>query len=171
MPRAFAAALLSCVLALGACTAPAPLRTAAAPPARPAAWGPPEALVAPSSFSGVHGLAVDRQGRLLAGTVVGNQLWQVDRSTGAARVLIDAPDGQSDDIAIGPRGELAWTNYLMGQVRLRENDGAPCACSPRTCPASTRSTSTAATASSTPRRSSSATRCGRSTWPARSRRA
>ncbi|PSL79909.1 hypothetical protein C7T35_35280, partial [Variovorax sp. WS11] len=91
----------------------------------PAAWGPPEVLVAPSSFSGVHGLAVDRQGRLLAGTVVGNQLWQVDRSTGAARVLIDAPDGQSDDIAIGPRGELAWTNYLMGQVRLRENDGAP----------------------------------------------
>lgn len=125
MPRAFAAALLSCVLALCACTPPAPLRTAAAPPSRPAAWGPPEALVAPSSFSGVHGLAIDRQGRLLAGTVVGSQLWQVDRSTGAARVLIDAPDGQSDDVAIGPRGELAWTNYLMGQVRLRENDGAP----------------------------------------------
>ncbi|HJS05565.1 MAG TPA: hypothetical protein VJ832_18965 [Variovorax sp.] len=125
MPRAFAAALLSCVLALGACTPPVPLRTAAAPPSRPAAWGPPEALVAPSSFSGVHGLAIDRQGRLLAGTVVGSQLWQVDRSTGAARVLIDAPDGQSDDVAIGPRGELAWTNYLMGQVRLRENDGAP----------------------------------------------
>jgi streptogramin lyase len=125
VPRAFAAALLSCVLALCACTPPAPLRTAAAPPSRPAAWGPPEALVAPSSFSGVHGLAIDRQGRLLAGTVVGSQLWQVDRSTGAARVLIDAPDGQSDDVAIGPRGELAWTNYLMGQVRLRENDGAP----------------------------------------------
>lgn len=124
MPRAFAAALLASVLALGACTVPAP-RTATAPPTRPASWGPPEALVAPSSFSGVHGLAIDRQGRLLAGTVVGSQLWVVDRGTGAARVLIDAPDGQADDIAVGPRGELAWTNYLTGMVRLREHDGAP----------------------------------------------
>ncbi|PNG59442.1 MULTISPECIES: hypothetical protein [unclassified Variovorax] len=124
MPRAFAAALLASMLALGACTVPAP-RTATSPPTRPAAWGAPEALVAPSSFSGVHGLAIDRQGRLLAGTVVGSQLWQVDRGTGAARVLIDAPDGQADDIAVGPRGELAWTNYLTGMVRLREHDGAP----------------------------------------------
>ncbi|KWT74987.1 hypothetical protein APY03_5443 [Variovorax sp. WDL1] len=57
--------------------------------------------------------------------MVGSQLWQVDRGTGAARVLIDAPDGQADDIAVGPRGELAWTNYLTGMVRLREHDGAP----------------------------------------------
>jgi sugar lactone lactonase YvrE len=122
MSRRFAAALLAAALALGACTTIAPT---VAPPTRPASWAAPEALVAPSSFSGVHGLAIDRQGRLLAGTVVGNQLWEVDRQTGAARVLIDAPDGQADDIAIGPRGELAWTNYLMGMVRLRENDGAP----------------------------------------------
>lgn len=122
MSRHFAAALLAAALALGACTTIAPT---VAPATRPTSWAAPEALVAPSSFSGVHGLAIDRQGRLLAGTVVGNQLWEVDRQTGAARVLIDAPDGQADDIAVGPRGELAWTNYLMGMVRLRENDGAP----------------------------------------------
>ena len=95
------------------------------PPTRPAAWSAPEVLVAPSSFRGVHGLAVDAQGRLLAGTVVGNDMWEVDRATGAAKVFIAAPAGQADDIAIGPKGELAWTSYLQGIVRYRANDAAP----------------------------------------------
>ena len=92
---------------------------------RPAGWAAPDALVAPSSFTGVHGLAVDKQGRLLAGSVVGNAIWEVDRSTGAAKILVGGPEGQADDIAIGANGEMAWTNYLQGQIRLRERDGAP----------------------------------------------
>jgi streptogramin lyase len=121
MPRRLfrAAAALTATL-LGACSTVAP------PPAtRPASWAAPEVLVPPSSFSGVHGLAIDQKGRLLAGSVLGNTLWEVDRNTGAAKVLIGAPEGQADDIAVGPRGELAWTNYLMGMLRYRENDGAP----------------------------------------------
>ncbi|MGJ7511746.1 hypothetical protein [Variovorax sp. GT1P44] len=117
MKRIFGGALLASAFLLGACTT--------APPTRPGAWAPPEAIVAPSSFSGVHGLAIDRQGRLLAGSVVGNSLWEVDRQTGAARVLIKSVEGQADDIAVGPRGELAWTNYLMGMLRTRDSDGAP----------------------------------------------
>jgi streptogramin lyase len=105
------------VLALGAC--------ASTNASRPAGWGAPEALVAPSSFTGVHGLAVDAKGRLLAGSVVGYSMWEVDRQSGAAKVLIAAPEGQADDIAVGPKGELAWTNYLMGMVRYRESDTAP----------------------------------------------
>lgn len=92
---------------------------------RPAGWAAPDALVAPSSFTGVHGLAVDKQGRLLAGSVVGNAIWEVDRSTGAAKILVGGPEGQADDIAIGANGEMAWTNYLQGQIRYRERDGAP----------------------------------------------
>ena len=111
------AASATIVLALTACASSAPTR--------PAAWGAPEALVAPSSFTGVHGLAIDTKGRLLAGSVVGYSMWEVDRQTGAAKVLIPAPEGQADDIAVGPNGELAWTNYLMGMVRYRENDTAP----------------------------------------------
>jgi len=112
-----AAGCAALILALAGCAAPAPTR--------PVAWSAPEVLVAPSSFNGVHGLAVDARGRLLAASVVGNSLWEVDRQTGAARVLIPGPDGQADDIAVGPKGELAWTNYLMGMVRLRESDTAP----------------------------------------------
>jgi len=131
MNRILCGALLASTFAFGACTtaptAPtAPTATATASPAtRPAAWAPPEAIVAPSSFAGVHGLAVDAKGRLLAGSVVGNTLWEVDRQSGAARVLVNAPEGQADDIAVGPRGELAWTNYLVGALRMRDSDTAP----------------------------------------------
>ena len=77
MPRSrpffHAAALLAMLALLGACAnlaPPPPSRTT-----RPAAWSEPEALVAPSSFAGVHGLAIDQKGRLLAGSVLGNTLW------------------------------------------------------------------------------------------------
>ena len=116
-----AVALTATLALMGACSTVAP----PSPATRPASWGAPEALVAPSSFSGAHGLAIDAKGRLLAGSVVGNTLWEVDRNTGAAKVLIDAPEGQADDIAVGPKGELAWTNYLMGMLRYRESDTAP----------------------------------------------
>ncbi|TWD87485.1 sugar lactone lactonase YvrE [Variovorax beijingensis] len=118
-----AAALIAIFALLAGCGSIAPPPPPS--PTRPAAWSEPEVLVAPSSFAGVHGLAIDQKGRLLAGSVLGNTLWEVDRGTGAAKVLIDAPEGQADDIAVGPRGELAWTNYLMGMLRYRESDGAP----------------------------------------------
>lgn len=117
MTRTLGALLASGALLLAAC--------ASAPPSRPAGWNAPEIVVPPSSFTGVHGLAVDKRGRLLAGSVVGNAIWEVDRNTGAAKILVDGPEGQADDIAIGPNGEMAWTNYLMGMLRYRENDGAP----------------------------------------------
>ncbi|MDH6168825.1 streptogramin lyase [Variovorax boronicumulans] len=131
-----AAALVATFALLGACSTvsrppfalPAVLTSPSTAPVaatRPASWAAPEALVPPSSFSGVHGLAIDAKGRLLAGSVLGNTLWEVDRTTGAAKVLIDAPEGQADDIAVGPQGELAWTNYLMGMLRYRESDTAP----------------------------------------------
>ena len=95
------------------------------PPARPSAWSAPEVLVKPSAFAGVHGLAVDKQGRLLAGTVAGANMWEVNRKTGEARVFIDSPQGMSDDIAISAKGEMAWTGFNLGQLFYRANDTAP----------------------------------------------
>ena len=112
--------LLVSAFALAACSS-----MTMSPPTRPTSWAAPEVLVAPSSFHGVHGLAVDAKGRLLAGTVMGTSMWEVDRTTGAAKVFIAAPEGEADDIAIGPKGEMAWTSYLQGIVRYRENDTAP----------------------------------------------
>ncbi|MFO0438953.1 MAG: hypothetical protein ACK5YD_10540, partial [Phenylobacterium sp.] len=88
-------------------------------------WGPPQAVVPRSALKGVHGLAVLDDRRVLAGTVVGNAIWEIDRASGAAKIYIPGPEGQADDIAIGPKGELAWTSYLQGIVRFREKEGAP----------------------------------------------
>lgn len=115
------AVVIAAALTLSACATPE-FHTLAE---KPHTWATPEVLVAPSSFHGVHGLAIDAKGRLLAGTVLGNDMWEVDRKTGEAKVYISAPIGQADDIAVGPKGELAWTSYLQGIVRYRENDGAP----------------------------------------------
>jgi len=88
-------------------------------------YGPVQVVVPPSNFKGVHGLAVDKQGRILAGSVVGMSITQVDVKTGKGSILVDAPQGQADDIAIGPKGEMAWTSFLQGVLRIRDNDSAP----------------------------------------------
>ncbi len=127
-----------CSVALWACSSTLPPGAGATtPPTTPAmeaqgvkpsfttTWSAPEVVVPASSFHGVHGLAIDAQGRLLAGTVVGSEMWEVDRATGAAKVFIASPEGEADDIAVGPKGELAWTSYTQGIIRFRENDSAP----------------------------------------------
>jgi sugar lactone lactonase YvrE len=88
-------------------------------------WGRAETLVPPSPFNGVHGLVMDNQNRLIAASLFGGQLWRVDKQTGAATVLVDRPDGQADDVAIGPKGEMAWTSLLEGKIRFRESEAAP----------------------------------------------
>ncbi|MEL0167967.1 MAG: SMP-30/gluconolactonase/LRE family protein [Pseudomonadaceae bacterium] len=96
-----------------------------APLALATSYSSPEIIVAASPFKGVHGVAVDKQGRLLAGSVVGNSIYQVDIDNGTVSTLIGPDDGQADDIAIGPNGEMAWTGFYSGRVLYRENDDAP----------------------------------------------
>ena len=43
-------------------------------------------LVPPGPFHGIHGLGYDRDGRLLAGSVVGAATYAVDRESGAVTV-------------------------------------------------------------------------------------
>ena len=83
----------------------------------------PEALVAPSAFQGVHGMAVDDAGNLFAGSVVGQSLYQVDPKTGDVKTVVGAPEGMADDIAIAPDGTMAWTSFLLGEVHARKGDG------------------------------------------------
>ncbi|SDT97116.1 Vgb family protein [Halopseudomonas salegens] len=107
------------------CLRPALLLTAAlATSIHAASWTAPDALVAPSAFKGVHGLAIDQQGRLLAGSVVGNSIYQVDRDSGDVSILIGPDKGQADDIAIGPKGEMAWTGFQSGRIFYRAHDDA-----------------------------------------------
>jgi sugar lactone lactonase YvrE len=80
-------------------------------------------LVPGSAFHGVHGLGIDKSGRLFAGSVAGAALYEVDRATGRATIAIPAPEGMADDIAFGPDGTMAWTGFLTGDLYARKGEG------------------------------------------------
>src|SRR3954467_9742550 len=79
-------------------------------------------LVPGSAFHGVHGLRIDKSGRLFAGSVAGAALYEVDRSNGTAKIAIPAPEGMADDIAFAPDGTMAWTGFLTGDLYSRKGD-------------------------------------------------
>ena len=118
-------------------------------------------LVPGSAFHGVHGLGIDKAGRLFAGSVAGAALYEVDRNNGTAKMAIPAPEGMADDIAFAPDGTMAWTGFLTGDLYSRKGDGPIKKLAPA-CPGSTRSP-TARTAGSMRQPCSSATRFMRST--------
>jgi streptogramin lyase len=80
-------------------------------------------LVPGSTFHGVHGLGIDKAGRLFAGSVAGAALYEVDRGNGTAKIAIPAPEGMADDIAFAPDGTMAWTGFLTGDLYSRKGDG------------------------------------------------
>ncbi|MDE5455314.1 hypothetical protein GWE18_21225 [Bradyrhizobium sp. CSA112] len=80
-------------------------------------------LVPGSAFHGVHGLGVDKAGRLFAGSVAGAALYEVDRNNGTAKIAVPSPEGMSDDIAFAPDGTMAWTAFLTGDLYSRKGDG------------------------------------------------
>jgi sugar lactone lactonase YvrE len=80
-------------------------------------------LVPGSAFHGVHGLGIDKSGRLFAGSVAGAALYEVDRTSGTAKIAVASPEGMADDIAFAPDGTMAWTAFLMGDLYARKGDG------------------------------------------------
>ncbi len=80
-------------------------------------------LVPGSAFHGVHGLGIDKSGRLFAGSVAGAALYEVDRNSGTAKIAIPSPEGMADDIAFAPDGTMAWTGFLTGDLYSRKGDG------------------------------------------------
>ena len=93
------------------------------PPPPQAEYGEPAVVEGPLPYLGVHGLGIDPRGRLLAGSVVGQSLSLVDRESGAVRPFVGPPAGMADDVAFGPDGEVAWTAYLVGELRIRNAAG------------------------------------------------
>jgi sugar lactone lactonase YvrE len=80
-------------------------------------------LVPGSAFHGVHGLGIDKAGRMFAGSVAGAALYEVDRDKGTAKIAIPTPEGMADDIAFAPDGTMAWTGFLTGNLYSRKGDG------------------------------------------------
>jgi len=105
---------------LAACVVMTSLPALAAPPS-PAYRQ--EVVVAGSPFQGVHGLALDGKGHLLASNLVGQSVHSIDLGTGAVTTLVGPPLGGADDVTIGPDGSIYWTGFFSGQLMRRTPDG------------------------------------------------
>jgi len=76
-------------------------------------------LVPGSYFHGVHGLAFNKDDQLFVGSVVGQTIYRVGVDSGDVDIVVDAPAGMADDIAIGPDGTMAWTAFLTGTIYVQ----------------------------------------------------
>ncbi len=82
-----------------------------------------EVVVAGSPFQGVHGLALDGKGHLLASNLLGQSVHSINLSDGAVTTLVGPPLGGADDVAVGPDGSVYWTGYFSGRLMRRTPDG------------------------------------------------
>ena len=82
-----------------------------------------EVVVAGSPFQGVHGLAVDGKGHLLASNLLGQSVHSIDLSNGAVTTLVGPPLGGADDVTLGPDGSVYWTGFFSGRLMRRTPDG------------------------------------------------
>jgi sugar lactone lactonase YvrE len=82
-----------------------------------------EEVVPGSAFHGIHGITFTSDNRILAGSVLGRAIYEIDAETGDTSIYIDAPEGMADDLEEGPNGELGWTAFLDGKYYLRTKEG------------------------------------------------
>jgi hypothetical protein len=82
-----------------------------------------EEVVPGSAFHGIHGITFTSDNRILAGSVLGRAIYEIDAETGETSIFIDAPEGMADDLEEGPNGDLGWTAFLDGKYYLRTKDG------------------------------------------------
>jgi len=79
---------------------------------------------------GIEGINFDHDGRLLGTSIHGLSVYRIDVRTGRVAVAVGAPDGESDDVAVGPRGTpvegvLAWTAQSSGEIRFQRPGSRP----------------------------------------------
>lgn len=82
-----------------------------------------EQIVEPSGFHTVNGVAFGPDGRLFAASVGGESIFALDVATGAIESIVGPPAGEADDLAFSPHGDMVWTAFLEGVVRMRTPEG------------------------------------------------
>jgi sugar lactone lactonase YvrE len=82
-----------------------------------------EALLAGSAMHGVHGLAFNADDELFGASLMGYSIYRIDRDTGEVTTEVGHPSGNSDDLAFGPDGMLAWTAGAFSAIYGRKPGG------------------------------------------------
>jgi len=89
-----------------------------------------EILVRGSALHGIHGIDFDPSGRLFVGSVLGESIYEIDRESGAPKLVVPPPMGTADDLAFGPPGSgldghLVWTHIREGEIWAMAPGGRP----------------------------------------------
>ncbi|MSO96868.1 MAG: hypothetical protein EXR11_01425 [Rhodospirillaceae bacterium] len=76
--------------------------------------------ISPHGFTGLN---FGHDAKLYAGSVIGPGIYRVDVAQRTIEQVVGAPEGEADDVAMGPDGSLVWTAILSGELRARRPDG------------------------------------------------
>jgi sugar lactone lactonase YvrE len=82
-------------------------------------------VVVPGSvMHAVEGVNMGNDGMLYGASVHGQAVYRIDPRTGAVAVEVGSPEGEADDVDIGPVGTpaagiMAWTAQTTGEIRIR----------------------------------------------------
>ncbi len=82
-----------------------------------------EQIVEASGFHTVNGVAFGPDGRLFAASVGGESIFALDVATGVIESVVGPPAGEADDLAFSSRGDMVWTAFLEGVVRIKTAEG------------------------------------------------
>ena len=82
-----------------------------------------EQIVAGSGFHTANGVAFGPDGRLFVASVAGESIFALDLATGAIETIVGPPAGEADDLAFSPAGDMIWTAFLEGIVRMKSVNG------------------------------------------------
>lgn len=87
-----------------------------------------QVLVPGTVIQAVEGIDFGPDGTLYGTSIHGQAVYRIDVRTGAVGIEVPSPEGESDDIAVGPvgtavAGVLAWTAQTTGEIRMRRPGG------------------------------------------------
>lgn len=87
-------------------------------------------LVPGTVIQTIEGISFGNDGMLYGTSIHAQEVYRINTQTGAVEVAVPSPDGESDDVAIGPAGTpaagiLAWTAQASGEIRILRPGGKP----------------------------------------------
>ncbi|MDG2243434.1 MAG: hypothetical protein P8L66_08050 [Rhodospirillaceae bacterium] len=89
-----------------------------------------EIVVPGSVIQAIEGIDIGPDGMIYGTSIHAQEVYRIDPDTGFVSVAVASPYGESDDVAVGPKGTpvegiLAWTAQTTGEIRIQRPGGMP----------------------------------------------